>query len=334
MNSSNKRKLISIILPVFNESTNVVKIYEALVNVFSRLSHRYEIFFVDDGSIDDSLSHIKELTKLNKHVYFIELSKNFGHQYALKAGLDIASGDAIITMDCDLQHPPEIIIQLIEKWNEGFDIVYTRRRDDRQTSIFKRATSAAFYKFLNWASDLKLENGTADFRLVSRTVLNALKNFNEQELFLRGLVKWAGFRQIAVDYTPNQRYSGKSKYSFSKMLSFAFRGVTSFSVKPLKLVAYIGLVMFMFSLILIPYALVSYFHGQTVAGWTSLIIAIIFFGSLQLFLMGIIALYLGKIVIQSKQRPLYLIRDTNYLTQSEHEGIRQRTKAEDSSTLV
>lgn len=224
-------------------------------------------------------------------------------------------------MDCDLQHPPAIVKELLAKWSEGFDIVYTLRKDDLKISWFKRTTSTAFYSLLNWASDLNLEKGTADFRLINRNVINAFKEFKESELFLRGLVKWAGFRQAAVDYEPHQRYSGKSKYGFKKMLSFAFRGITSFGIRPLKLVAYIGLLMFIVSLILIPYALISYFLGQTVPGWTSLIISIIFFGSLQLFMLGIIGLYISKIAIQSKQRPQYLIRDTNYITRSEGEIV-------------
>ncbi|MFN0189381.1 MAG: glycosyltransferase family 2 protein [Bacteroidia bacterium] len=316
------KQKISVIIPAFNEATNIRLLYdEILVALSAKEEHDFEFIFIDDGSTDGTLSVIKNLSSRDERIFYIELSRNFGHQYAIKAGLDIASGDAIITMDCDLQHPPEVINKLLEKWNEGFDIVYTRRKDDLKISWFKRITSAIFYRFLNWASDLNLEKGTADFRLINRNVINAFKGFKENELFLRGLVKWAGFRQTAVDYKANQRHSGKSKYSFKKMLSFAFRGITAFSIRPLKLVAYVGLLMFIVSLILIPYALISYFVGQAVPGWTSLIISIIFFGSLQLFMLGIIGLYLSKIAIQSKQRPQYLIRDTNYSTKFPHENI-------------
>ena len=306
------KQKISFVIPVYNEEANIPILYRELTTVLAEVPYSVEFIFVDDGSTDESLILIKQLAKSDSRLFYVELSRNFGHQYALKAGLDLSSGDAVITMDCDMQHPPEIIIELLSKWNEGFDVVYTRRSDDENMSWFKRTSSVMFYRLLNWLSELKLEKGTADFRLVSRNVLNAFRSIKESELFLRGLVKWAGFRQIAVDYKPSQRYAGESKYSFKKMLSFAFRGITSFSVKPLKLVAFVGLFMFIISLILIPYALISYFLGQTVSGWTSLIISIIFFGSLQLLMLGIIGLYLSKIAIQSKQRPLYFIRETNY----------------------
>ena len=171
-----------------------------------------------------------------------------------------------------------------------------------------------FYALMDKLSDLKIENGTADFRLMSRVVLNAFAHLNENELFIRGLVKWAGFKQTAIDYYPRERYSGESKYSFKQMVSFGLRGITSFSVKPLKLIAYVGMLLFLISLILVPYALISYFLGYTVEGWTSLIILIIFFSSLQLLMLGIIGLYVSKIAVQTKQRPLYFIRDTNYIS--------------------
>lgn len=316
------QKKISIIIPSFNEATNIRPLYDEIIIALSgKKEYDFELIFIDDGSDDGTLAAIKDLTILDKRIFYIELSRNFGHQYAIKAGLDLCSGDAIITMDSDLQHPPEVIKNLLDKWKEGYDIVYTRRKDDQNISLLKRTTSDLFYQFLNWASDLNLEKGTADFRLINRNVINAFKGFKENELFIRGLVKWAGFRQVAVDYSPNSRYSGKTKYSFKKMLSFAFRGITAFSIRPLKLVAYVGLLMFLLSLILIPYALISYFIGQAVPGWTSLIISIIFFGSLQLFMLGIIGLYLSKVAIQSTHRPQYLIRDTNYQTQGKHESI-------------
>jgi glycosyltransferase involved in cell wall biosynthesis len=303
---------VSIIIPVYNESANIRLVYEELMTVFSRLPYAYEIIFIDDGSTDDSLEFIKEISISNPKVYFIELSRNFGHQNALKAGLDIASGDSVISMDCDLQHPPEIVEQLLEKWKEGYDVVYTRRNDDKKLPWLKRKTSSIFYLLLDKISDLKLEKGTADFRLINRKVLNAFSHLNESELFIRGLIKWAGFRQIAIDYDPRERHAGESKYNLKKMLSFAVMGITSFSVRPLRLIALLGLTLFLLSMILVPYALISYFIGYTVSGWTSLMITIIFFGSLQLLMIGIMGLYLSKVVIQSKQRPLYFIRDTNY----------------------
>jgi dolichol-phosphate mannosyltransferase len=314
MDEVKSTKKISIVIPVLNEAANIPRLYAELIAVFSGLQYRYEIIFIDDGSSDGSLDVIKQLVEKDSAVYYIELSRNFGHQYALKAGLDLSNGDCAVSMDSDLQHPPELIPKLVEQWEKGYDVVYTRRNDDKKLSWLKRKTSAFFYVLLDRLSDLKLEKGTADFRLMSRNVLNAFAHLNESELFIRGLIKWAGFRQTAITYTAGERFSGNSKYSYRKMMSFAWRGITSFSVKPLKLIAYLGMLLFFISLILVPYALISYILGATVSGWTSLMILVVFFGSLQLLMLGIVGLYISKIVVQSKQRPLYFIRETNYRT--------------------
>jgi dolichol-phosphate mannosyltransferase len=326
-------KKISIVIPVYNEAANIPLLYEELQSVLSKLSYHYEFIFIDDGSTDASLALIKELCQKNSNVFYIELSRNFGHQYALKAGLDLSQGDCVITMDCDLQHPPEVVRQLISKWEEGYDVVYTRRLDDKDLPSVKRHGSKFFYRLLNQLSEVNLENGTADFRLLNRNVLNAFSKFNEAELFIRGLIKWAGFRQAAIDYKPRKRYAGKTKYTLKRMLSFAFRAITSFSVKPLRLIAYLGMTLFLISMILVPYALVSYFIGQAVSGWTSLMISIIFFGSLQLLMIGVIGLYLSKLVIQSKQRPLYFIRQTNYSSENQEKKEEGPKNHEDSPAL-
>jgi len=313
-------KKISFIIPVLNEAENILSLYNELRESLSGIPYSFEFIFVDDGSTDHSLMKIKELAQLQEQIFYIELSRNFGHQYALKAGLDLSNGDCVISMDCDLQHPPEVVLQLIKKWEEGYDVVYTRREEDKKLPWLKRKTSSLFYTFLNRISDLKLEHGTADFRLMNRNVLNAFSNLNESELFIRGLVKWAGFKQIAIDYTPRERYSGESKFNLKKMISFAFQGITSFSVKPLQLIAYLGLTLFLISMILVPYALISYFIHQAVSGWTSLMVTVIFFGSLQLLMIGIIGLYISKLVVQSKQRPHYFIRETNYVQSKQKES--------------
>jgi dolichol-phosphate mannosyltransferase len=309
--TSNTRK-ISIVVPVYNEAANIPVLFRELTHQLSSLPYSFEFIFVDDGSTDGSLAIVKELAKQNDKVYYIELSRNFGHQYALKAGLDVSNGDCVISMDCDLQHPPEVVLKLIAKWEEGYDVVYTRRSPSKNLSWIKRKTSSLFYAFMNNISDLKLEKGTADFRLMNRNVLEAFAHLNESELFIRGLVKWAGFRQTAIDYEARERYAGETKYNLKKMLSFAFRGITAFSVRPLQLIAYLGIFLFLISMILVPYALISYIMGKTVSGWTSLMISVIFFGSLQLLMIGVLGLYISKLVIQSKQRPHYFIRDTNY----------------------
>lgn len=303
---------ISIIVPVYNEAANIPVLYRELSEHLSSLSYSIEFVFVDDGSTDESLRVIKDMAKQNNNVYYIELSRNFGHQYALKAGLDVSNGDCVVSMDCDLQHPPEVVSKLIRKWEEGYDVVYTRRHPSKKLSWIKRKTSSLFYVLMDKISDLKLESGTADFRLMNRNVLDAFAHLNESELFIRGLVKWAGFKQTAIEYEPRERYSGESKYNLKRMLSFAFRGITAFSVRPLQMIAYLGIILFLISMILVPYALISYLMGKTVSGWTSLMISVIFFGSLQLLMTGVLGLYISKLVIQSKQRPHYFIRETNY----------------------
>lgn len=303
---------ISIVIPVYNEVANIATLSNALLSVITPLAVDYEIIFVDDGSRDQSLAEIKKLANDNPHIFYIELSRNFGHQYALKAGIDLAQGDCVISMDADLQHPPQLIPQLLERWKEGFDIVFTRREDDPDLSLFKRKSSSFFYSLMQTLSDLELEKGTADFRLMDRRAVDAFVRFGENDLFIRGLVKWMGFKQTSITYQPGVRHAGTSKYSFKKMVSFAFKGITSFSTKPLLLTAYLGITFFLISLAYLPYALISYFTGNAVSGWTSLIMTVIFFGGLQLLMLGIIGLYLGKLVMQGKHRPLYLIRESNH----------------------
>lgn len=311
MNPMN-RQLISVVVPVFNEAGNIRKIYAELSRVFDTLPYDYEIIFVDDGSRDNSLELVQEIASGQSNVFFIELSRNFGHQHALKAGLDVARGHGVISMDCDMQHPPEVIPQLVNLWEKGYDVVYTVREEDPGLSWFKRKSSSYFYKLLNKLSGIELEKGAADFRLMDRSMVDVFIRFGESDLFIRGLVKWMGFKQTSVRYFPNGRYSGKSKYSFMRMVALAFKGITSFSTKPLVITAYLGIIFFLISLIYLPYALISYFTGHAVSGWTSIIMTVIFFGGLQLLMLGIIGLYLGRIVMQGKGRPQYVIRTTNH----------------------
>ena len=224
------QKKISVVIPSFNEEGNIKIIVKALNEVLQKLNYRYELIFVDDGSSDKTLSILQEISADDANVFYIELSRNFGHQNALKAGLDLASGDCIITMDGDMQHPPEMIPQLVEKWEEGYDIVYTRRLEDKNLPAFKKITSKYFYKFINSISEIKIEEGTADFRLMDKKVSTVFFAFSENELFIRGLVNWVGFKQFAIDYKPAERFSGNSKYTIKKMMQFALKGITSFAL--------------------------------------------------------------------------------------------------------
>jgi polyisoprenyl-phosphate glycosyltransferase len=304
-------KLVSIVLPAFNESENIVRVCSEIDNVFKKLPYSHEIILVADGCTDNTMETIQELIPNNEHVFFIEFSRNFGHQLALKAGLDHAKGDCVVSMDCDLQHPPELLPELLRKWEEGFEIVYTVRLEDKRLPLAKRISSNLFYKTLNSLSDVELESGSADFRLLDKKVVSVIRNFNENEPFLRGLFKWIGFTQTSVEYTPNSRYFGESKYSVKKMIKFALQGVTSFSIKPLYAATYIGFALSVLSILYIPYVLYAFFMGEEVSGWASIIITIVFFGGLQLIILGIIGIYIGKMFMQVKNRPNYIIRSTN-----------------------
>jgi len=304
-------KLVSIIVPVHNERENVVVMAKAIKRIFANLPYRYNLIYVDDGSNDLSLHEIKKMAVQDDNIKFISFSRNFGHQAAIKAGLDKADGDCIITMDGDLQHPPHLIPLLLEKWEEGYDVVYTVRKEDKNLPFVKRSTSNLFYRVLNWLSDIKIEKGTADFRLMNRNVADVLKNLQEFEPFFRGLVKWAGFKQLPVEYEPEQRRSGETKYTSKKMIRFALQGITSFSIRPLYAATYIGFTFAALSTLYIPFALYSYYFGYTISGWTSVIVTIIFFGGLQLMILGIIGIYLGKLFMQNKQRPVYIVKESN-----------------------
>jgi dolichol-phosphate mannosyltransferase len=304
---------ISIVIPTYCEEGNIVELYEQLQRELTKSEiHSFEIIYVNDGSHDNSLMKIKELTVRDNRVKFIHFSRNFGHQNALRAGLDFAQGAAVISMDADLQHPPELIPTLIDFWRAGNKIVYTKRKDTSDLSFFKKLTSKMFYKLVNYLSETKLEEGTADFRLLDRSVVEALKNFNENNLFYRGIIPGLGFKQHGVEYIPNERFSGSTKYTFSKMVRFALTGITSSSAKPLYFSIYLGAFLALCSFFYALYAIyVSLFTTEAVAGWTSTIASILFIGGIQLMMLGIVGIYLGKLFSESKKRPNYIIEESN-----------------------
>jgi dolichol-phosphate mannosyltransferase len=304
---------ISIVIPTYCEEGNIVELYEQLQSELTKSEiHSFEIIYVNDGSIDNSLEKIKELAIRDERVKYIHFSRNFGHQNALRAGLDFAKGEAVISMDADLQHPPELIPTLIDFWRAGNKVVYTKRKDKNDLSFFKKLTSKMFYKLVNYLSETKLEEGTADFRLLDRSVVEALKNFNENNLFYRGIIPGLGFRQHGIDYIPNVRFSGNTKYTFSKMVRFALTGITSSSAKPLYFSIYLGAFLALCSFFYALYAIyVSLFTTEAVAGWTSTIASILFIGGIQLMMLGIVGIYLGKLFSESKKRPNYIIEESN-----------------------
>ena len=304
-------KKLDIILPAHNELQNIIPIYNEIELAMANSKYAYEILFIDDGSTDDTLSQIKKLAIKDNKVKFIELSRNFGHQNALKAGLDATNADIIIMMDCDLQHPPHMINELLRNYELGYEIVRTNRVDHASTTFLKTKTSNIFYSILNRLSDIKLEQGSADFRLISGSAIKHLKSFNEFDLFYRGLIKWMGYNQISIEYKAEQRYSGETKYTYNKMISFGIKGFTSFSTKPLYFAAYLGFIFASMSLLYIPYIIYTFYMGTEVHGWASVIATVAFFGGVNLMILGIIGVYLSKLFSQSKNRPHYIIKASN-----------------------
>ncbi|MBC8004029.1 MAG: glycosyltransferase family 2 protein [Verrucomicrobia bacterium] len=304
-------KKISVIVPCFNEEEGLKTFNKALIVALPE-KYDYEIIYINDGSSDQTYQVITELAQENPRIKYISFSRNFGHQNALKAGYDFASGHCAISLDADLQHPPEVIPILISKWEEGFEIVNTLRHDHHSISFAKRASSGLFYKLMNKLSDIHIENGMADFRLIDQKVLKQLKLFHENFLFFRGMIPWMGFNQTVVPFTANERFAGTSKYTFKKMLKFASAGVTAFSVKPLKISIYLGtfiaIIAFLYGLFAI---YIHFFTTKAVTGWASVIISVLFVGGINLLMLGIIGEYLGKLFIENKRRPNYLISDTN-----------------------
>jgi len=304
------KKFVSIVIPVFNESGNLTPMLDKLNEIFSD-EYRYEVIFVDDGSMDDTIEQLRTIASNDRRVFYISFSRNFGHQNALKAGLDMAAGDCVITLDGDLQHPPALIPEMLARWEQGYDIVYTRRRDDKRLSFFKRVTSGCYGKVLKFLSGMPIEQGIADFRLLDRKVVDVLLSFQEPDLFLRGAIYWVGFRKYALDYTPDRRFSGQTKYSSAKMVRLAMQGITSFSVKPLYVSVFLGALFISVGILYFVYVLWCVAVGHAVAGWASTILSILFIGGLNLFMLGIIGIYISKIFIQTKYRPAYIIRETN-----------------------
>lgn len=301
---------ISTVIPVFNEEGNLAAIHQRLTEVLQRTGHEFELIFVNDGSHDRSLPIIKGLAAADAHVGFIDLSRNFGHQVAVCAGLDHATGDRIIIIDCDLQDPPELIPEMLAKMDEGHDVVFAKRRKRAGESAMKRWTASVFYRLLARITAVEIPVDTGDFRVVTRRVVEVLRQMPEREKFLRGQIAWMGFSQTSVEYDRAARQSGDTGYSYRKMIGFALDGITSFSDFPLKVATISGFLVSFISFVLMIYALWSRFVWKEYEpGWTSLMLSVLFIGGIQLIAVGIIGEYIGRISNNVKQRPLYLIRE-------------------------
>ncbi len=295
---------VSIIIPVFNESENIRPLCQE-IDIY--LKEPYEIIFIDDGSTDDTFYAISEQFLRDYRVKCVSLSRNFGHQNALMAGMKHATGEWIITMDGDLQHPPSVIPQMLSLLAERYDLVHTKRIINEGEGVFKKVSRKLFYKFINLISDTRIEPNVADFRAFNRKVLESVLQFPERDLFLRGIFSWIGFRSKTIDFIAPLRKYGKAKYSVSKMGMLALKGTKSFSYKPLRVALITGSMISLLAFAFAVYAIIRFYYGQTVPGWTSLIIAVMFLGGTQLLAIGLLGEYIASLFTESKKRPLFLI---------------------------
>lgn len=301
--------LLSVVVPVYNESGNVKALLERLLPVLGE--YHYELIVVDDGSTDDTATQFTKVCADNKSIKVISFTRNFGHQNALTAGYRVSKGDCVITIDADLQDPPELIHEMISQWLKGTEIIYARRRTRNSDSYFKRYTAWAFYWLINRLSDVPIPTDVGDYRLLDRKVIDYLKNLPERAIFLRGLVAWSGYSTAYVDFDRTNRHSGKTHYPFKKMVSFAVTGITAFSTKPLRVVMYFGFLTASLGFMGMAYAFfrrVFLPHEFWVTGWTTLIVAVMFFSGVQIVILGVIGEYIGRIFGQVQERPLYVVR--------------------------
>ncbi len=300
----------SVIVPMYNEQEVIEHTYDRLKQVMDCTDEPYELIFVNDGSKDRTVELITMICDFDPNIRLINFSRNFGHQIAISAGMDYAQGDAIIVIDADLQDPPEIIIQMIEKWKQGYEVVYGKRLKRKGETVFKRVTAKIFYRTLRSLTNVDIPVDTGDFRLIDRKVCDVLRGLKEKNRFVRGLVSWIGFRQTMVEYEREERFAGETKYPLRKMISFALDGITSFSYKPLRIASYAGFTLSLGSFVyLIVVIFQKLFTGSTVAGWASILAVMLLFNGIILMLLGLIGEYIGRIYEESKNRPLYIVRE-------------------------
>lgn len=312
--------IYSIVVPVYNEEKVVFASYQRLKAVMDGVGEEYEIIFVNDGSRDQTGPLVRELCRQDQRVKLIEFSRNFGHQLAITAGMDHAQGEAVVVIDADLQDPPEVIPEMIAKWKEGYDVVYGRRLKREGETFFKKFTAKVFYRFLRRMTDVDIPVDTGDFRLIDRKVCDALKEVGERNRYVRGLISWLGFNQVAVYYQRHKRFAGETKYPLKKMMKFAFDAVTSFSNKPLKLASLTGVVLsgvsFLYLLVVVYLRL---FTARTVQGWASILAVNLFFNGVILVTLGVIGEYIGRIFDEAKGRPLYVVKALHNFAEQDSE---------------
>jgi dolichol-phosphate mannosyltransferase len=318
---------ISVIVPCFNEAQVVTQCHRRLTDVMRRVAGWYEIIYIDDGSRDSTLTELQSIYAADPNVSVVELSRNFGHQSAVSAGLEAAQGEVVVIIDADLQDPPEIISAMLEKWSEGYEVVYGVRETRAGESSFKLWSAKFFYRLINSLSDVKIPADAGDFRLLDRKAVDAIKLMPERHRLLRGMCSWIGFRQYGLPYARAPRAAGTTKYPIRKMLNLALDGIASFSAVPLRFVSVIGFLAALLSLLGIIYALVVRLFTHTwVAGWAISFVGMLFLGGLQMMSLGVLGEYVGRIYSETKQRPLYLARSV--LHRRAHPELRETRRVQ------
>ena len=307
----------SVVVPVFNEEEVINETYKRLTEVMQSTGESYEIIFVNDGSRDKTALLARKICKNDSNVKLIDFSRNFGHQTAITAGMDHACGDAVVVIDADLQDPPEVILDMLKKWREGYDIVYGQRIKREGETIFKKLTAKVFYRFLRSMTEVDIPVDTGDFRLIDRKVCDAMKTISERNRYVRGIVSWLGFKSAPVEFERKKRFAGTTKYPLKKMIKFATDAIMSFSYKPLKIATFFGSFVSVFSFIglIVMIILKLCGIGEYVDGWTSLAVISLFLNGIVLMILGIIGEYIGRIYDEAKDRPLYVIREVVNFTE-------------------
>lgn len=301
---------LSIVVPFYNESESIEIFFQRVVPILKKTNLDFEIVCVNDGSRDDTFEKLQQQKKKNNFIRIVNFSRNFGKEAALTAGIDFSEGNAVIPMDCDMQDPPELIPQMIEKWKKGADVVLAKRADRSNDDFLKRTTAKWFYKIYNWLSEIELPENVGDFRLMDRKVVDAVRNLREQKRFMKGLFAFVGFKTVTIEYKRPPRAKGATSWSYWKLWNYAIDGITSFSTFPLKVCMYLGFLVTTISFLKGLWIICrTMFFGVDVPGYASLMTAILFFGGLQMFCLGIIGEYIGRIYTEAKQRPIYIVRD-------------------------
>ncbi|MEG3641209.1 glycosyltransferase family 2 protein [Magnetococcus sp. PR-3] len=301
-----KTALLSIVLPAYNEERNIARVYHKLKEILATIPIKHEIIFVDDGSMDQTSKEVEKLCEQDDQVILIKLTRNFGHQSALLAGMSNSQGDAIITLDCDLQHPPQMIEQMVDLWERGTFIVQMRRKNDTDTRAVKSLLSRSFYRLINSISNVHLVENAADFQLLDRQAVSHILQVAGQEPFIRGLISWLGFPTIVLDYQAESRYAEQPAYTFKKNLHMAWHAVLQLSSKPLNIGLFAGIILFFLSIAYIIYAIINHYQGETLPGWTSLVTLVLVVGSMQMLMTGVMGNYIRLIYESSRKMPTFV----------------------------